>query len=389
MAQRRGRRRRVGGRSDRPAARGAGGPADGQGGRRSSWLSGHPGQPRVRARADRSPARRSSSTPTATSSTTRWAARRRLGGAADPRAQTERGFLDPGAGARAIRPSNIHLPVTGLVCLENTHNRHGGHLLHARGDRGGGRRRPTRPACPCISTAPASSTPRWRSSARSRTSPGRWTRSPSACPRAWARRSARSCAARRDFIARARRVRKMLGGGHAPGRACSPPPGSWRSTPWSSGSPKTTRTRAAWPRAWPRCRGLRLDLAKVQTNIVILPRGPRRAAPASSSPAAWRARSRSTRSGPAAIRCVTHKDVDAEDIDRALDAFREITARLVAEHPRTRTSHAMAERLWTSRTSRRTSSRTRARSAPWTAWTCTSTRARRSAWSASPAAASP
>ena len=49
--------------------------------------------------------------------------------------------------------------------------------------------------------------------------------------------------------------------------------------------------------------------------------------------------------GPAAIRCVTHKDVDADDIDRALEAFREITARLVAEHPRTRRPHAMAERL--------------------------------------------
>jgi hypothetical protein len=25
-----------------------------------------------------------------------------------------------------IRPGNVHIPVTGLVCLENTHNRHGG-----------------------------------------------------------------------------------------------------------------------------------------------------------------------------------------------------------------------------------------------------------------------
>ena len=30
--------------------------------------------------------------------------------------------------------------------------------------------------------------------------------------------------------------------------------------------------------------------------------------------------------GPQAIRCVTHKDVDAEDIERALAAVREITA---------------------------------------------------------------
>jgi hypothetical protein len=31
--------------------------------------------------------------------------------------------------------------------------------------------------------------------------------------------------------------------------------------------------------------------------------------------------------GPDAIRCVTHKDVDAEDIGRALAAFGEITSR--------------------------------------------------------------
>jgi threonine aldolase len=31
--------------------------------------------------------------------------------------------------------------------------------------------------------------------------------------------------------------------------------------------------------------------------------------------------------GPAAIRCVTHKDIDAEDVRRALDALGEITSR--------------------------------------------------------------
>jgi threonine aldolase len=29
--------------------------------------------------------------------------------------------------------------------------------------------------------------------------------------------------------------------------------------------------------------------------------------------------------GPASVRCVTHKDVDADDIARALEAIREIT----------------------------------------------------------------
>src|SRR5712692_6309207 len=40
--------------------------------------------------------------------------------------KTERGFLTPEQVRDHIRPSNVHIPVTGLVCLENTHNRHGG-----------------------------------------------------------------------------------------------------------------------------------------------------------------------------------------------------------------------------------------------------------------------
>ena len=40
--------------------------------------------------------------------------------------KTARGFLAPDQVREHIRPSNVHIPVTGLVCLENTHNRHGG-----------------------------------------------------------------------------------------------------------------------------------------------------------------------------------------------------------------------------------------------------------------------
>src|SRR5213593_557869 len=40
--------------------------------------------------------------------------------------KTARGFLTPEQVREHVRPSNVHIPVTGLVCLENTHNRHGG-----------------------------------------------------------------------------------------------------------------------------------------------------------------------------------------------------------------------------------------------------------------------
>jgi len=40
--------------------------------------------------------------------------------------KTARGFLTPDQVRAALRPANIHVPPTGLVCVENTHNRHGG-----------------------------------------------------------------------------------------------------------------------------------------------------------------------------------------------------------------------------------------------------------------------
>ena len=40
--------------------------------------------------------------------------------------KTARGFLTPEQVREHIRPNNIHIPMTGLVAVENTHNRHGG-----------------------------------------------------------------------------------------------------------------------------------------------------------------------------------------------------------------------------------------------------------------------
>ena len=73
--------------------------------------------------------------------------------------------------------------------------------------------------------------------------------------------------------------------------------------------------------------GLVVDLSSVQTNIVIVR--------VDGGPAATEALVRGCAArkvkvhamGPAAIRCVTHKDVDAEDITRALEAFRELAGR--------------------------------------------------------------
>ncbi|NLM36695.1 MAG: low-specificity L-threonine aldolase [Firmicutes bacterium] len=42
-----------------------------------------------------------------------------------------KGFMDPEQIAAAIRPDDLHFPRTGLLCLENTHNRAGGAVLTA------------------------------------------------------------------------------------------------------------------------------------------------------------------------------------------------------------------------------------------------------------------
>ena len=98
----------------------------------------------------------------------------RLGGLQTRPLATERGFLTPAQVRESVRPANIHLPVTGLVCIENTHNRHGAPAARPRRSPPW-HRPPTRPGCRCTWTGPASSTRRSRSSARWTTSPARWT----------------------------------------------------------------------------------------------------------------------------------------------------------------------------------------------------------------------
>ncbi|HHW12382.1 MAG TPA: low-specificity L-threonine aldolase [Firmicutes bacterium] len=45
--------------------------------------------------------------------------------------QGRKGFMEPAQIAAAIRPDDLHFPRTGLLCLENTHNRAGGAVLTA------------------------------------------------------------------------------------------------------------------------------------------------------------------------------------------------------------------------------------------------------------------
>jgi threonine aldolase len=238
--------------------------------------------------------------------------------------KTARGFLTPEQVRESVRPANIHLPQTALVCLENTHNRHGGTcctpeeiaavaaVAHSAGvvvHLDGARlfnaavalrrdvaefTRPVDSVTFCVSKglgAPVGSV---------------------------------VCGSR-DVIARARRFRKMFGGGmrQAGIIAAAGIVALTRMVDRLAEDHANARVLAEGVARLPK---LSVDLASVQTNIVIFHvERPGGADELVKGAGAHQVKIHAI--GPASIRCVTHKDVDGDDISRALDAFAEITAR--------------------------------------------------------------
>jgi threonine aldolase len=236
--------------------------------------------------------------------------------------RTERGFLTPEQVSAALRPANIHLASTGLVCIENTHNRHGGTIcspeeisavarvahdagvrVHLDGARifnaAAALKRPvdefTRPVDSvtfCLSKglgAPAGSV----------------------------------ICGDRHFVQQARRIRKMVGGGMrqvgvlAAAGVIALEQMVDRLAEDHANARRLAEGLAAMP-------GLSIDLDTVQTNIVIFSVDrPNGVQTLMDGCAARKVKIHGT--GPSTIRCVTHKDVDGDDIARTLSAFGEIT----------------------------------------------------------------
>jgi threonine aldolase len=255
-----------------------------------------------------------------------------IGGVQMRAVKTERGFLSPAQVRDALRPTNIHIPATGLVCVENTHNRHGGTCCS-----------PEEIAA-VAAVAHAAGVPVHLDGARlfnAAVALGRDVRD-------FARGvdSVTFCVSKGlgapvgsvvcgsgEFIARARRFRKMLGGGmrQAGVVAAAGIVALERMVDRLAEDHANARTLA---RGVARLPGLRVDLASVQTNIVIFhvdgAADGIASAEARTSELVRGCAARKVKvhaMGPAAIRCVTHKDVDADDIGLALEAMREITSR--------------------------------------------------------------
>ena len=245
--------------------------------------------------------------------------------------RTARGFLTPDQVREALRPANIHLPQTGLVCVENTHNRHGGTCctpeeIAAIAEVAHGAGVPVHLDGARLFNAavalgrPAADFARHADSVTFCVSKGLGAPVGSVvCGSA-------------TFVLRARRVRKMVGGGmRQAGVIAAAGLVALERMVDRLADDHTNARRLAEGIA--RLPGLRVDLARVQTNIVIVtverPGGPTAAAAAANQLVAGCAarKVKLHAMGPASIRCVTHKDVDAEDIQRALAALGEVTSR--------------------------------------------------------------
>jgi len=244
--------------------------------------------------------------------------------------KTERGFLTPDQVRDALRPANIHIPPTGLVCVENTHNRHGGTCC-------------TPEEIDAVAAvAHAAAVPVHMDGARLFNAAVALKRP----ARDFVRNvdSVTFCVSKglaapvgsvicgsSGLIDKARRVRKMLGGGMRQAGVIAAAGIVALETMVDRLAEDHANARAL-AEGLAKLPDLSVDLASVQTNIVIfrVERGDAAAAAAATSELVAGCGARKVKIhaiGPTTIRCVTHKDIDAEDIKRTLDAFAEITRR--------------------------------------------------------------
>jgi threonine aldolase len=246
----------------------------------------------------------------------------RIGGLQTRPLETARGFPTPGQVRAAIRPRNIHVPATGLVCLENTHNRHGGtvctpeevaeiaEVAHAHGV-------PVHLDGARIFNAAVALKREVREFARE-------TDSVQFCLSKGLGAPAGSLlVGSREYIARARRWRKRLGGGLRQVGVLAAP-GIVALTQMVERLAEDHDNARLLAEGLVQLPGIRLDLDRVQSNIVIFHVDPPGGAETLVRAALAR-RVKIHQIGPTSIRLVTHKDVDRDDIQRALDVFRELT----------------------------------------------------------------
>jgi threonine aldolase len=232
------------------------------------------------------------------------------------------GYVGPEQLREAVRPSNIHFPIPRLLCVENTHNRAGGIPFG-----------PAEMDAVCVTAHELGLVVHVDGARIFNATVALGVPAPALVRHA---DSVMFCVSKglsapvgsvlvgsRTVIDRARRFRKMVGGGMRQAGVIA-----------AAGlvALRTMVTRLAEDHAnartlatgLARMPGLSVDLVQVRTNIV-------RVQVNGSTAAEFSARLREAGvlalpTGPATIRMVTHRHIAARDVDRALEAIRQTVA---------------------------------------------------------------
>ena len=226
------------------------------------------------------------------------------------------GVPDPEVVRAAIRPANIHFPQPALLCLENTHNRHGGTVMDA------ARTAALAAVAREYGLAVHLDGARLFNAAVALGVEARELAAPVdsvmiSLSKGLAAPAGSLLMGSRSFIERARRYRKLLGGGmrQVGILAAAGLVALERMIERLAEDHEHARLLALGLAGLP---GLKVDPARVQTNIVMVDvSGTGRPAPAVA--AAWAEHGVLVNAVDARrLRCVTHKDIARADIDAAL-----------------------------------------------------------------------
>jgi threonine aldolase len=245
-----------------------------------------------------------------------------IGGVQMRPVKTARGFLSPDQVREALRPANIHLPRTGLVAIENTHNRHGGTCCTPE------------EIVAVAEVAHGAGVPVHLDGARLFNAAVALRRAASDFTRSVD--SVTVCVSKglgapvgsvmcgtAEFIGRARRWRKLVGGGMRQVGVIAAA-GIVALEQMVDRLAEDHANARILAEGIARIPGLRVDLGSVQTNIVIVHVDPGAGSVEAIVQGCAARKVKLHGFSPTAIRCVAHKDVDTDDIHRALDALTEV-----------------------------------------------------------------
>jgi threonine aldolase len=234
----------------------------------------------------------------------------------------ERGVLTAVQVEAAVRPPDIHRPPSRLVCLENTHNQGGGSIypldeirriravankhglvMHLDGAR-------LMNACAATGIRPAEYA-------------GPFDSVSICLSKGLGAPVGSLLAGSHDFIYRGRRFRKMFGGGMRQAGILAAA-GIYALEHHIDRLVDDHRNARRMAEALSQLSGISLNPAHVQTNILVMDIGPSGLAPAEAAKLLREHNTLVLPFGPTHLRAVTHLDVDADDIDRAIGAFQRV-----------------------------------------------------------------